>query len=433
MDETSAELLGAAEAREDVGATARPAGILRAAARPESEPGASALLSAFANSHGSHGPAERERTIAADRRVALDAGFSQASGPRDDSTLDGVSNGGPPAMDVVQPTRLLHHAASLPIPGADAARPGTSPSRWEILRALQDDGQRDDEDSTGDRSLYGTRVAACHEEPAKQAPLTGGVWSMASLVSARWKNKVQADPGRPPDDVAAADGGSLEQNRASLPIARKANGDKLPSPARDGTNDTDSAQDDTDKNGPPQARPKLSRTMSVKKLKAATTTMINSRRIRRENVNKRLWERTRSAKQKVAWYEEIYHMDSRVMANATNFSIVASLVDVCFLMYDAVGFHGCSQACHDAGGRFDPASREFRGYLGSTSLGMKLFSGIVADICHIMFLVVSFRTVRNRSKAGEEESTPKRKREVAMRYLVSRFPMDLISCAPFYW
>jgi len=415
MDETSAELPGAAEAREDAGGTA-PAGILRAGRAAESEPGTAGreLLSAFANSHGSHGPAERARAVAADRRVALDAGFS---------TMDAV----------VPKRRSVHHAASLPTAGARAGRPETSSARRDILRSfLQDDGQRGDEDSTGDHSLYGTRVAGWREDPAKQTSLKGGVRSIAH-IAARWTTKVEADPGRPPDDVAAAGGGSLEQDRASLSVACKASGRSLLGPEQDGTNDAGSAQVDTDRNGPSKARPRLNRTSSMHRLRTATKTMIASRGLQRENANKRLWERTRRGKQKVAWHEEIYHMDSRVMANATNFSIVASLVDVCFLMCDVVGFHGCSQACRQAGGRFDPNSSEFRGHLGSTFLALKLFCGIVADLCHITFVVVGFRTVRNRSRVGEEEHAEQRARAVAMKYAFSRFPIDIIGCAPFYW
>ena len=125
-------------------------------------------------------------------------------------------------------------------------------------------------------------------------------------------------------------------------------------------------------------------------------------------------------------------MDSRMRANAINFIVIASLVDICLVMLEAVGFHGCSQACMSAGGRFDPRSIHFRGHLGASFHVIKLLFGIMSDMCYVSYLAVGFRTVRTRSAIGENGQHAST-RQVAICYMKGAFWLDVMSCMPTYW
>ena len=364
------------------------AGILRMS-RSEIEPGA--VLSAFAPTLSK----KKDRTVSMPGSRALDAGFGNATSP------------------------IAKRAAA------------------HSFLLLRDEDQHDVEALTCDHAAYGARLNADRERPAKEdSPGIGGgfAWFVAGMAARLTKN--QAEVSSTETDVKARKASSWLQAPSSagtLDAEGKAV-DELEQASSRSTDNTESlpsavraACDET----APRAESTLKRSGSTK-LKQAAKTMILSRRLHRQQTNQQLWQRSRHSRQQVPWHEQIYTMDSRMRANAINFIVIASLVDICFVMLEAVGFHGCSQTCRGAGGRFDPRSVPFRGHLGASFHVIKLLFGIMTDICYVSYLAVGFRTVRTRSaigKNGQLAST----REVAICYMKGAFWLDVMSCLPTYW
>jgi hypothetical protein len=126
-----------------------------------------------------------------------------------------------------------------------------------------------------------------------------------------------------------------------------------------------------------------------------------------------------------------YHLDSREVRSLKNFVILFSLLDTCIVMLDAVGFHGCSVDCYEAGGPYSNESSHFRGHLGPTFYVIRWVFGVLSDLVYIAYIALSFRTTRKRRESdGANSHTLK---QTAVRYLKTGFVVDFLACAPFYW
>lgn len=199
--------------------------------------------------------------------------------------------------------------------------------------------------------------------------------------------------------------------------------------------------------------------------------VIQTRRLMKEVENRRVWSQARGRNNK-PWYAQTLHLNSRVYLAASNAIIFCSLVDICVMMLDAVGYHGCSQLCYDNGGPFSRSSVHFRGHLGVSFRAIKIALGILCDITYLAYLGISFRTVllrrsqhchacarfhpatncalvrlhyahahcdqrlvwpqmRRRNLSAQRRDV--HGKQVASDYLKSMFIIDLLTCAPLYW
>jgi hypothetical protein len=120
--------------------------------------------------------------------------------------------------------------------------------------------------------------------------------------------------------------------------------------------------------------------------------VITTHRMLNEVEQRRLWSEARG-RDTTPWYARTYQLKSRAYLAASNAVMLCSLVDICIMMLDGIGYEGCSLLCHEHGGRFSRTSVHFRGHLGESFRAIKIALGIPCDLMYLMYLGMSFRTV----------------------------------------
>ena len=207
--------------------------------------------------------------------------------------------------------------------------------------------------------------------------------------------------------------------------------------------------------------------------------VIHTRRMMKDVENRRVWSKARG-RDNTPWYAQTLKLNSRGYLAASNAVMLCSLVDICVMMLDAVGYHSCSQLCHDNGGPFSSSSIHFRGHIGESFRTIKIALGILCDLMYLLYLGISFRTVllcvspcvstvtlvldsilfsscfpascallrvhyaralfdqrlvwpqvRRRSSLANHGDISHT--QIATGYLKSMFMTDLLTCAPLYW
>ena len=138
----------------------------------------------------------------------------------------------------------------------------------------------------------------------------------------------------------------------------------------------------------------------------------------------------REKQRKNAAYFTIFHEDSQTVIVLRLFLLCASISDVCVMMVEAIGFHGCREECIDHGGPFEAATKDMMGHLGPTFYHTRIVLGLMSDLIYILYMAVRARTKPQTTVFGEDNLGTN---DILRRYVRGDLIWDLFRCAPVYW